>query len=232
MLKIEQWSIVEAVPAPPRTGALAIWLLDLDAIEADLSPLLCADEQSRRQSMVRETDRRLFTNARGCLRFILSAYLGLPAESIQFSYSAKGKPQLAAIPTPLHFNLSHSGAMALLAVSTDAPVGIDLERELVRDNLRKIARKVFGPEWINAIEPIDDLRFRRAFFKQWTQHEARVKAIGEGVFSHVSRRRTIPCVNFSPREGWCAAVAVDGGLPSLENWGTYRFTPELLAGIG
>jgi 4'-phosphopantetheinyl transferase len=232
MLQIEPWSSVDAVPAPPRTGALAIWLLDLDTIKADLSPLLCADEQSRRQSMAREADRRRFTNARGCLRFILSAYLRLPAESIRFSYSAKGKPQLTAVAAPLHFNLSHSGALALLAVSADAPVGIDLERELARDNLRKIAHKVFGPEWIDAIEPVDDLRFRRAFFKQWTQHEARVKAIGEGVFSRGSRQRTIPCVNFTPREGWCAAIAVDGDLPSVENWGTYRFTPELLAGIG
>ncbi|WP_275099351.1 4'-phosphopantetheinyl transferase family protein [Sedimenticola hydrogenitrophicus] len=231
MLQIEQWSSVEAVPAPPRTGTLAIWLLDLDSIEADLSHLLCADEQSRRQSMVREVERRRFTNARGCLRFILSAYLRLPAETIRFSYSAKGKPQLASIPTPLHFNLSHSGPLALLAVSADAPVGIDLEREMMRDNLRKIARKVFGPEWIDAIEPVDDLRFRCAFFKQWTQHEARVKAIGEGVFSRGSRQRTIPCVNFTPRGGWCAAVAVDGGLPSVENWGTYRFTPDLLAGM-
>jgi 4'-phosphopantetheinyl transferase len=232
MLQIEQWSRVDAVPAPPRTGALDIWLLDLDAMEAELLHLLCADEQSRRQSIVREADRRRFTNARGCLRFILSAYLRLPAETIRFSYSAKGKPQLAAIAAPLHFNLSHSGPLALLAVSTDAPVGIDLERELMRNNLRKIARKVFGPEWINAIESVDDLRFRRAFFKQWTQHEARVKAIGEGVFSRGGRQRTIPCVNFTPREGWCAAIAVEGDLPSVENWGTYRFTPDLLAGIG
>lgn len=232
MLQLEQWSIPDAMPAPPDAGNLHIWMLEPDMIAVDLGHLLSADELARRHSMVRETDRRRFGNTRGCLRFILAAYLGIPPQTLRFHYGAKGKPQLTAPPVRFHFNLSHSGSRALLAVSAEAPVGIDLERELMRDNLRKVAHKLFGAEWLQGLGTLDEPAFRRAFFTRWTAHEARVKAIGEGVFSHDSRLPDIPCVQFTPLDGWCAAIAVDGQLPGTERWGTYRFAPDLLSEMG
>lgn len=231
MLQLQHWPTPETMPAPPNIGTLHIWMLEPNAISHDLSHLLCADERVRRESMVSETDRLQFTATRGCVRFILASYLGLPPQSLQFDYSAKGKPQLVGTP-PFHFNLSHSGSRALLAVSRDAPLGIDLEREQSRDNLRRIARKLFEPEWTQRIEAMNDQQFMRAFFTRWTQHEARVKAIGEGVFSNSGRLPAIPCVNFNPLDGWYAAIAMDGELPDAENWCAFRVAPELLAGIG
>ena len=64
------------------------------------------------------------------------AYLGLDPRALEFSRGEHGKPMLATPGTgPLQFNLSHSGDLALYAVSDAGAVGIDVEvrrRRVVR----------------------------------------------------------------------------------------------------
>jgi len=92
---------------------------------------------------------------RETLRQVLSRYLDQRAEQVELSVDEYGKPRLAG--EQLHFNLSHSGALALIAVCRDREVGVDVER----------------------------LRPKReaAFYWRWTCHEARVKCLGTGLGS-------------------------------------------------
>src|SRR5438552_660293 len=57
---------------------------------------------------------------------LLAQYLGCPPALIALQRGPHGKPQL--VGEPLHFNLSHSGALALLAIARDVAVGVDVER--------------------------------------------------------------------------------------------------------
>ena len=68
-----------------------------------------------------------FIVGRGALRCILGSYGGVAASAIRFKYGAFGKPELDGGPD-LSFNVSHSDEIVLIATSTTACVGVDVER--------------------------------------------------------------------------------------------------------
>jgi 4'-phosphopantetheinyl transferase len=70
-----------------------------------------------------QRDRDRFVSGRGQLRELLASYLGEPPGKLRFRYSSYGKPALSGFE--LHFNVSHSGGLALLAFSTDHEIGVD-----------------------------------------------------------------------------------------------------------
>src|SRR4051794_15617965 len=90
-----------------------VWRAMLDQFGqriSTLSHLLQGDERSRTQRFVHPTDRAHFIVARGMLRLILSRYVAIAPEKLQFSYSSHGKPYLKPEhgKQPICFNLSHS----------------------------------------------------------------------------------------------------------------------------
>lgn len=121
---------------------------------------------------------------------------------------AGGKPYLAAPPSGLEFNLSHSGGLALLAVSHGPAVGIDLERlRPVRDPLR-IARRVLPGAITQMLAELPQAALSREFFRQWTRFEAMQKGLGRGVFDPPADGNGIQLAGFCPHEGYVACVAV------------------------
>ncbi len=56
---------------------------------------------------------------------LLAAYLDLTPAMLEFERASGGKPRLRG--EPLQFNLSHSDRLALLAVSSVLPVGVDVQ---------------------------------------------------------------------------------------------------------
>ncbi len=84
-----------------------------------------------------------------------------------------GKPYLPG----LHFNLSHSGAWAVCAVS-DGPVGVDLERE--RPLRSPVERKLTAAEQ-SYLSMLDPGQRQSAFFDLWVLKEAALKQTGEGL---------------------------------------------------
>lgn len=163
-----------------------VWIAPLDgagarrdALEAVLSP----DEAARAARFRFEEDRRRFVAARGTLRSILGRYLGCAAAEVRFEYGPFGKPLLAAPgePQPLHFNLSHAGELALLAVARGRRVGIDVEQIRPLRDLEALVERFFAAyerATIGALAP--ELR-QEAFFTCWTRKEAYIKARGEGL---------------------------------------------------
>ncbi|MCW8847725.1 MAG: 4'-phosphopantetheinyl transferase superfamily protein [Sedimenticola sp.] len=216
---------------PLAIGELHLWKIDVETSGMDLSNLLSPDERLRCQQMLNKQDQLRFSNARGSLRTILAAYLDRSPETLRFDYGAKGKPELNGTRR-LHFNLTHAGNLALVAVSAESTIGIDLEKQQPRNNLRAIARRVFSDTLWQSLETLENDSFQQAFFQHWTQMEARVKALGQGVFSRDTQLANIACVNFTPEEGWCAAVAITENLPDQSQWLTLQFSPDLLTQIG
>ena len=104
----------------------------------------------------------------------------------------------AASAAGVEFSLSHSEALAAVAVVTGARVGIDVEVERPRARLDGLAARVLGPEahadWLD-VEPARQLR---AFLEQWCAKEAYLKAVGSGI--------TVPLRDVPPEpEGWTVA---------------------------
>jgi 4'-phosphopantetheinyl transferase len=171
--------------APLRPGEVQVVHVALDAVAgADrFRPLLSADERARADRFRFAPDRTRFTVARGVLRGLLGARLGVAPAAVGFAYGAHGKPAIASPPTGawLRFNVSHSGDVALVALARDRDVGVDVER--IRPDVRSddLARRFFSPRENAVLAALPDEARRLAFFRIWTAKEAFVKATGEGV---------------------------------------------------
>lgn len=154
-----------------------------DATIATLRAYLSVDELERADRYRRESDRTRFIVARGRLRQVLANYFAFHPATLQFGYEDRGKPFLKTfVREPLHFNISHSHGLALIAVSETSPVGVDLE--YAKDDLDAtgLARRFFSPAEHSAIIAApDDAALRRRFYTCWTRKEAFVKAIGSGI---------------------------------------------------
>jgi 4'-phosphopantetheinyl transferase len=144
-----------------------------------LSTLLSYDERIRagRFCFVKHANR--YTVARANLRRILSRYTDLAPSLLQFQYTANGKPFLAN--TPIRFNLSHSSDLALVAVTRNREVGIDVERIRRDDDLLDAAEHYFAPVERVALRSLASEEQCFAFFRCWTRKEAYLKARGDGL---------------------------------------------------
>jgi 4'-phosphopantetheinyl transferase len=109
---------------------------------------------------------------------VLARYLDRAPATLRFDYGPRGKPLLPG--TPLSFNLSHSADRALLAVTREARLGVDIERIRPVDHER-IARRFFAPAEAARLAALPERRRAAAFFAGWTRKEAFMKAVGEGL---------------------------------------------------
>ena len=75
-----------------------------------LAQTLSDDEKARSDRFYFEQHRKRFIVARGYLRTILSRYLNIAPNLVNFSYGSQGKPALAEdlAVSKLQFNVSHS----------------------------------------------------------------------------------------------------------------------------
>ncbi|MCP4287500.1 MAG: 4'-phosphopantetheinyl transferase superfamily protein [Gammaproteobacteria bacterium] len=222
MIKIKAWSTLPEKPLSLRQGELHLWLINLDTPLENSEGYLSGDEQNRADAMLNSSGSRRFTSARAYMRRILGNYLTTDAATIRFQYGPIGKPEITWPETDLCFNLSHSGPLALLALTRNAEIGIDIEPLKPRSSLLAIARKLFGEETRGSLAALPESQRTEHFFQLWTTLEARVKCKGNGVFSPSDN--TIPAVNFEPESGWIGAVAISRGVPIASNWRTYRMT--------
>jgi 4'-phosphopantetheinyl transferase len=93
----------------------------LDALRATFSPR----EEERFRSFASDQLRSRWGTGRGTLREVLGRALGCAPREVAFRYGSHGKPQLAG--SDLHFNISHSGALAIIALGR-VEVGVDVQR--------------------------------------------------------------------------------------------------------
>ncbi len=176
-------------PSPPaRPEATAaevhVWCAALDPPEQHVqraAALLSADEQSRAARFRAARDRRRHVVARGTLRAILGTYLAMDPAAVAFAYGPRGKPGLAGEGQSVQFNLSHSGELALFAVTCGRRVGVDLEQVRPLENAGPIARRFFSAAEVAAFERLPDESKLHGFFNCWTRKEAYIKALGDGL---------------------------------------------------
>lgn len=145
-------------------------------------PLLDSTERQRASRYRAPIDRDTFTVARGSLRVLLGAYLGVAPARVMLSANAYGKPQLADPAAWLHFNLTHSGDFALYALAA-LPVGVDLERvqPLSAQERADLAALVFTvQERVRWQQRPQDAQLTD-FYATWTRKEALIKGVGMGL---------------------------------------------------
>lgn len=207
--------------APPPLAALDddevhVWRLDIDELKRDLSALrgtLAPDEVARAERFVFERDRERFVVARGALRSILARYVGGAPGSLRFGYSAYGKPFLQhAGDARLHFNLSHSHELALVALTRQGRIGVDIEYMREAVEYEAVAASVFSAGENAALRALPAPLRRAAFFACWARKEAYVKARGEGLSTPLDQ------FDVSLHPGEPAALLYAGKGAQHERW--------------
>jgi 4'-phosphopantetheinyl transferase len=188
-------------PLPPKSiaeNAVHVWKIALDANHHPLERLrttLDPSELHRANRFRFRADERRFIIGRSALRIILSRYAGMAPNKITFLYNAYGKPELPNHPlTPaIHFNISHSGELALIGICHNRRLGIDIEWLDRAVRIQTIADRYFSPEESEAIRSLPPEQQRLAFFRCWTAKEAYLKALGVGLYGSLNNLRTSIC---------------------------------------
>ena len=122
---------------------------------------------------------REFAITRAMLRRVLAWVLRIQPQAVCFEHNAQGKPFLPE--NTVFFNVSHSHEVALIAISLDAPLGVDIEHIHPRENYLKLARRFFAPGEYQALIALPENIQLKAFHTIWTRKEAFVKANAKGI---------------------------------------------------
>jgi 4'-phosphopantetheinyl transferase len=162
-----------------------IWAYSLAtgaALESWLA-LIAAGERERAMRFVDASGRSRFAVAHAVMRAILAQYVGCAPLEIDIAKEAKGKPVLGDRhgASAFSFNLAHSADRALLGVSRNRRIGVDLERENEGVGETEIARRFFSASEQAAIAAQRPDQRRAGFYRHWVAKEAVVKAHGGGM---------------------------------------------------
>lgn len=224
-----------------RAGELHLWRAALAAADeavAELERSLSPEERDRAARFRLGAHRRAYVVGRATLRAILARYVGDEPALIELSAGAHGKPFLRG--SGFRFNLSHSGDLALYALTWDAEVGIDVER--ITDGVphEALAARFFSARESDGLLALAPGDRREAFFNCWARKEAFVKALGTGLSTALAdfdvtvgpgEAARLVEVRGSPGEagrwtllvppagpGYAAAVAVEGTVTAVRCW--------------
>jgi 4'-phosphopantetheinyl transferase len=210
-------------------GAVHVWQADLDAAGEGFGELLDRREWERAQRIARQPSRRRWVAARGLLRALLGGYLEEDPSALRLAQEGHGKPVLD-LPggSRLRFNLSHSGALAVYAVTELCPIGVDVELVERRIDAQAsparppdevaLAERVLGSATAEHLRTLDPPVRRREFLRAWVRHEAEGKRLGTGVRNAPDRAQagsSRPWI--ADLELGCGAVgAVALGIPPVD----------------
>ncbi|WP_254979775.1 4'-phosphopantetheinyl transferase superfamily protein [Cyanobium sp. ATX 6A2] len=145
---------------------------------ADFASTLSPEERQRHSAYRLTGDRDRFLLGRGLLRHLLAHVLNTPASSVPVEVGFNGKPYCPGGP---QFNISHSGALILLALHPNRPVGVDVEKQRADLDWEPIARRLFSSQQVEALLEQPQAEQRAAFLQAWCQLEAELKAGGWGL---------------------------------------------------
>ena len=130
--------------------------------------------------------------------------------------------------------------MALVAVTNDREIGVDLEQMHPIADMAQIAERFFSAQESAALRALPPEQRQEAFFNCWTRKEAYLKASGEGLAQPLDQfsvslgpgepAKLVSIAGdfqeasrwfiqaFSPANGYVAAVAVQGQDWRLKYW--------------
>ncbi len=231
----------------PGAGSVHVWRIDcarLGALRSRADEVLSEPERRRAARFHFSRDRERYVAGHLALRDILGRTLSLAPARLAFADGPSGKPWLPEAPS-LQFNLSEAGGLALVAVTLERAVGVDVEHLRDDASLFDVAERFFSPHEVRCLRAVDPSARIAAFFRIWTRKEAYIKALGEGLGHDLdsfdvsleaglgacllatrpdpdeARRWSLRDLEVGPEHA--AAVVVRGALESLE---TFEWRPS------
>ena len=127
---------------------------------------------------------------------------GLDPDRLEIATAANGRPFLPDHPD-IHFSLSHSGNMAMCAVS-EKIVGCDIQ--IIDERRLSAAQKAFSAEEAEIFEKLDKAGRTAFFYRVWVLKESLAKADGRGLAFPMKTVSVMisadSCAEEAGSEGW------------------------------
>lgn len=147
------------------------------SVNHDYQALLSEIELEKAHRFRSEILKNQYICRHGILRSILGKKLHIEPKCLAIFISSKGKPYLEF--NPIYFNFSYSDEMAVLAIHPEKEIGVDIEKMEKQADLLEVARQHFSKEEYQTLLKSDQQI--SLFYQIWTQKEAFIKAIGDGL---------------------------------------------------
>lgn len=233
------------LPHPvPRLNAneVHLWTLTPGAEDvAEYTSLLSPTEVDRARRFRFPALFERFVSDHGRLRLLLAGYLQADPQTLEFIENAQGKPRLSGPDCRLHFNMSHTRGVTMIAVCLDAELGVDVEALRAVEDRDSIADLYFSPIENEVLKKEAAAERDAAFLRCWTRKEAYIKARGEGLslpldqfavtLAGKDRAALLHCAwdehephrwmleHLQPMAGYVGALAIEQG-----SWAILHFT--------
>ncbi len=224
-------AVVPSWNSPPQNptldiGSIHVWRVSLAQTQSCLQSLqqtLSTDEQTKAQRFHFPKDRSQFIVSRGALRAILGRYLHINPSLLRFDCNPYGKPSLIASQNgnTLRFNLSHSRGIALIALTKNRDIGIDIEGINPKFPCLEIAENFFTPLESHVLRSLPEHLQPTAFFTCWTRKEAYIKAVGKGLSIPLNQFE----VSLVPGEP-AALLNIEGNPEAASRWSLIELIPS------
>jgi 4'-phosphopantetheinyl transferase len=164
---------------------LYVWRIDLaQPLPPDCASLLSPDETERANTIEDPDIQGCWIRSRIALRMILAFHGDCDARTVRFTRGPFGKPRWltddGGLPK-LHFNITRSGTLCLIAVSPKQAVGIDIEQLSETRHIDRLLEQLLPPEQAADMQGLSADARRRAYLTVLTRTEAYAKAVGIGL---------------------------------------------------
>jgi 4'-phosphopantetheinyl transferase len=189
--------------------------------------VLDASERARAAAFGNPRGQHRFTIAHGALRILAGRELRTRPAALTWIPGRYAKPELAPPWSGLHTSLSHSGDLIAVAISTDRPVGVDIQHLVPGLDAAVLSARFFPPDEAGYVAAVRDPSARADRFAHlWARKEAVVKAAGGRLWPNLKipvRGRdvvdwaeppgTYRVAAVTVPDGYHAAVALAGPAP-------------------
>lgn len=140
---------------------------------------LSNEERVRMRRFGNDLLRSRYLAGRASLRWVLAQTLGISPFDVAIVRGRRGRPQLAG-DRAIDFNVSHTGEVALIGISREGRIGVDVERADRMIHAPRLTRRILTDRERAAL-PADDDAARQRILRLWTCKEALAKATGDAM---------------------------------------------------
>ncbi len=212
------------------TDIVRVWIVPVDVppdTAARCRDALDDSERARAAAFLSPRDQQRFVIAHAALRILVGRELKTRSAALTWIPGRYGKPELAPPWSGMHTSLSYSGDLIAAAISTDRPVGVDIQHLVPGLDTVALSARFFPPDEAGYVAAGRDASERAGRFAHlWARKEAVVKAAGGRLWSNlkiaVRGRDVVSCAepasshrvaDVTAPTSFRAAVALTGAAP-------------------
>lgn len=161
---------------------------------------LSEHEQQRINELRQQAHKSRFSVCRMAIRWLLAKHLQCDTRDLNLQCSSHGRPTLVPANTDISFNLSHGDGDSLLAISTGAVIGVDLETQRSDVVTLGAAELVFCNQELDYLKAAEGMDRIERFYRLWCLKEAYLKQRGQGFLDDAKQHSMIDIIRGDTRQ--------------------------------